>query len=69
MTRQEVTVYVDAWLEEREIRGLRKAFRGTLSTTPDRIDSVGFGSVLQLHRELDQILRDAGLIDDDQAGA
>jgi hypothetical protein len=64
MTRQEVTVQIHAWLEEREIRGLRRAFRGRLSR-PTRATVVGVGSLQELHRALDRMLRDAGLIDDE----
>ncbi|HKY16493.1 MAG TPA: hypothetical protein VJM33_16320 [Microthrixaceae bacterium] len=53
---------VHAWLEEREIRGLHRAFRGRL-TCPERNETVGFLSPGELHHELDRILRDAGLLD------
>jgi hypothetical protein len=66
MTRREVTVHIHAWLEEREIRGLRRAFRGRLSCS-GTAKPVGVGSLHELHVELDRVLRDAGLIDDERA--
>lgn len=58
---------IQAWLEEREIRGLRRAFRGRVSCT--QLDTaLGVGSVQDLHRALDQILRDGGLLEDEDEG-
>ncbi len=55
---------IHAWLEEREIRGLRQAFRGRLSC-PTTTGVVGVGSVHELHQALDRVLREAGLIEDE----
>ena len=64
MMRLETTVQIHAWLEEREIGGLRRAFRGRLSC-PASPAVVGVGSLPELHRALDRLLRDAGLLVDE----
>jgi hypothetical protein len=63
MTRPEVTVQIHAWVEEREIPGLRRAFRGQLSS-PTEPGFVGVGSLGELHEALDRMLGEAGLIDE-----
>jgi len=52
---------IHAWLEEREIPGLQRAFRGQLKSPSSA--GVGVGSVHELHRAIDDTLREAGLID------
>jgi hypothetical protein len=66
MARPEVTVQIRAWLEKREIHGLRRAFRGQLSCPPSG-PTRGVTSVHELHRQLDEVLRDGGLLDDEDA--
>lgn len=59
-------MHIHAWLEEREIRGLQRAFRGRL-TCSSTAQPLGVGSLRELHVALDRVLRDAGLIDDERA--
>lgn len=63
-----MTVHIHAWLEEREIHGLDRAFRGRL--TSEAIEKpVGVASVSELHAALDRILGVAGLTEERQPGA
>jgi hypothetical protein len=64
VTRQEVTVQIHAWQEERDIRGLRPAFRARV-IGPAMGQSQGVGSIAELHRTLDRVLDSAGLLDDE----
>jgi hypothetical protein len=61
VTRPEVTVHIHAWLEERELEGLEPAFRARLSV-PSRDATMGAASRDELHRVLDDVLGDAGLL-------
>lgn len=61
---------IHAWLEEREIRGLRRAFRGRL-TSKATGSAIGVATLPELHQALDRILDEAGVVDEgeDQAQA
>lgn len=63
-----MTVHIHAWLEEREIDGLHRAFRGRV-TSEAAERPLGVGSISELHEALDRILREAGLIDDREVWA
>ena len=70
MTRREVKVRIHAWLEEREISGLEPAFRFEVYKGSDfRPIWGGGGSPAELHRVLDRLLAEAGLLDPDGSGA
>ncbi len=53
---------IHAWLEEREIRGLRRAFRGRI-TRPQSDLAIGVQSPQEVYDALDRIFHDAGLDD------
>ncbi|HEX7133849.1 MAG TPA: hypothetical protein VF228_14835 [Iamia sp.] len=55
---------IHAWLEERDIRGLRRSFRARV-IGPALGQSEGVGSVAELHHTLDRVLGSAGLLDDE----
>jgi hypothetical protein len=61
-------VQIHAWLEEREISELRRAFRGRLSSNATS-EVEGVGSLEELHRALDRLLREVGLIDHSSEGS
>lgn len=61
--RPEATLKIHAWLEEREIEGLCAAFRARVSQSTSAT-TIGVGSITELHRALDEALRDAGLLRD-----
>ena len=65
MRQSEVTVLIRAWLEDRDVPGLERAFRARLSL-PALDRGVGVSSVAELHRELDRFL--AELDPDDLGG-
>ena len=60
-------MHIHAWLEEREIHGLHRAFRGRLTSEATE-KPVGVGSVSELHEALDRILREAGLVEEHRQG-
>jgi hypothetical protein len=57
----EIRLEIRAWLEEGEVGGRRRTFRGRL-TLSDARRGVGVSSVADLHRALDEILDARGLL-------
>lgn len=63
LSRPEILVMINAWLEGRELHGLDPAFRATI-TKLKTDEAVSAHSIEELHQILGDLLIEAGLVAD-----